>query len=293
MLSFALMYLSPSDPAERMLTAQGVPAAPEVLQTMRMKMGLDQPFLTQYVNWMGNIVYGNMGISYMTGRPVFTELSIHLPHTIALALSSITLTLVLSIPLGLLAAIKQNKVTDYGIRFCTFIGTSIPGFFLSLLLIFLFAIKLRVLPVLGDNTVTSIILPTVTLSVGMASKYIRQIRAAVLEELEKDYVQGARSRGVKEGVILYSHVLKNAMLTIVTMIGLSIGSLMGGTTIVESIFVWPGVGKLVIDAIAQRDYPLIQGYVVWMALIFVVINLLTDLSYRLLDPRVRLSRDVA
>lgn len=293
LLTFGLMHLSPSDPAERMLTSQGMSAAPEVLEEMRRKMGLDKPFFVQYTLWMKNMLSGNMGISYMTGRPVSTELSIHLPHTIALAASSIVLTLVVSIPLGILAAVKQNKFTDYVIRFCTFIGTAIPGFFLSLLLIFVFSIKLNLLPVLGDNGLKSILLPTVTLSVAMTSKYIRQVRAAVLGELEKDYVKGARSRGIKERVILFSNVLKNAMLTIVTLLGLSIGSLLGGTAIVESIFVWPGLGKLVIDAIGQRDYPLIQGYVVWMALIFVVVNLLTDLSYRLLDPRVKLSREVA
>jgi peptide/nickel transport system permease protein len=287
------MYLSPSDPAERMLIAQGVPASPEVLLAMRTKMGLDKPFLVQYAIWMVNMLQGDMGTSYMTGRSVFTELTIHLPYTIILAMSSMVITLIISIPLGTLAAVKQNKWMDYVIRFCTFIGSSIPGFFLSLLLIFVFALKLKLLPVLGNNEVNSIILPTVTLAVAMTSKYIRQVRAAVLDELEKDYVKGARSRGIREGVIIFSNVLKNAMLTIITLIGLSIGSLLGGTAIVETIFVWPGLGKVVIDAIALRDYPLIQGYVVWMAVIFVVINLLTDMSYRLLDPRVKLNKEAA
>lgn len=293
LVTFGLMYLSPSDPAERMLIAQGVPADPEVLDAMRTKMGLDKPFLTQYIIWMRNMLHGDMGISYMTGRPVFTELTVHLPHTVALAVSSMVLTLAVSVPLGILAAVKQNQWTDYVIRFCTFIGTSIPGFFLSLLLIFIFALKLGLVPVLGDNGFKSLILPTVTLATAMTSKYIRQIRAAVLDEMEKDYVKGARSRGISGGVILFANVLRNAMLTIITLIGLSIGSLLGGTAIVETIFVWPGLGKLVIDAIALRDYPLIQGYVVWMAVIFVVINLLTDMSYRLLDPRVKLSRETA
>lgn len=292
-LTFGLMHLSPSDPAERMLTAQGIAPAPEVLAEMRAKMGLDKPFFIQYITWMKNMLKGDMGISYMSGRPVFTELLIHLTNTIALTMSSILLTLAISIPLGILSAVKQNKLTDYTIRIFTFIGTAIPGFFLSLLLIFIFSLKLKLLPVIGDHGIRSIILPTATLSVAMISKYIRQVRAAVLEELEKDYVRGARSRGVKERVILFYNVLKNAMLTIVTLIGLSIGSLLGGTAIVESIFVWRGLGKLAIDAIGQRDYPLIQGYVIWMALIFVTVNLMTDLSYRLIDPRVKLNREVA
>lgn len=293
LLTFGLMYLSPSDPAERRLVAQGILVSEEVLEATRIKMGLDKPFINQYGVWMYNMLRGDMGISYMTGRPVITELTIHMPYTIILAVSSIVLTLVLSIPLGILAAIKHNRWVDYIIRFFTFIGTSIPSFFLSLLLIFVFALKMKLLPVLGKNDFRSLILPTITLSTSMASKYIRQVRAAILDELEKDYVMGARSRGIKENAILFKNVLKNAMLTIITLIGLSIGSLMGGTAIVESIFVWPGLGKLVVDAIAQRDYPLIQGYVIWMAIIFVIVNLLTDISYRILDPRVKLSKEVA
>ena len=293
LLTFGLMYLSPSDPAERRLVAQGVLVSEEVLEATRIKMGLNRPFIIQYGTWMRNMLKGDMGTSYMTGRPVITELTVHMPYTIILTLSSIILTLAFSIPLGILAAIKHNRWVDYIIRFFTFIGTSIPSFFLSLLLIFVFALKMKLLPVLGKNDFRSLILPTITLSTSMASKYIRQVRAAILDELEKDYVMGARSRGIKENAILFKNVLKNAMLTIITLIGLSIGSLMGGTAIVESIFVWPGLGKLVVDAIAQRDYPLIQGYVIWMAIIFVIVNLLTDISYRILDPRVKLSKEVA
>lgn len=293
LLTFGLMFLSPSDPAERQLLQMGVPPAPEVLAEMRSRMGLDKPFLVQYGSWLKNMLSGDMGISYTSGRPVLTELLLHLPYTAALTVSSILVTLLLAIPLGILAAINQNRWIDYLIRTGTFIGISIPSFFLSLLLIYIFAIKLKLLPVLGGGGVNSIILPVATLSIAMTGKYIRQIRAAVLEELEKDYVLGARSRGIRESVILARNVLKNALLTIVTLIGLSIGSLLGGTAIVEAIFVWPGLGKLVIEAIGQRDYPMIQGYVVWMALIFVVVNLLTDLSYRLLDPRIKLSRKVA
>ena len=211
-----------------------------------------------------------------------------LPNTLLLTLSSVVATVVLSIPLGIWSAVKQNKVTDYIIRACTFVGNAMPNFFVALLLIYLFALTLHWLPVMGNNGFVSILLPTATLAIAMSAKYIRQVRATILEELNKDYVMGARARGLKEWVIVWAYVLKSAMLTIITLLGLSIGSLLGGTAIVESIFMWPGVGKLVVDAISTRDYQVIQVYVIWMAIIYVAINLITDLVYHYLDPRIRL-----
>jgi len=202
---------------------------------------------------------------------------------------SIVFTVAVSIPLGILAAVKQNKVTDYIIRFCTFIGNSMPNFFIALLLMNLFAIQLGWLPVMSTGTTfISGIMPTLTLGISMAAKYTRQVRATVLEELDKDYVTGLKAKGVRGSVILWGSVLKSSMLTIVTLLALSIGSLLGGTAIVESIFMWDGVGKLAVDSITMRDYPLIQAYVVWMAIIYVVVNLVTDILYHYLDPRVRL-----
>lgn len=281
------MNLSSSDPAEIMLSSQGTVVTPQLLESVRSDMGLDKPFLTQYINWLENVVHGDLGTSYSSGRSVIQELKEHLPYTVVLATSSILLTLVISIPLGIISAVKKDKFIDNIIRGFTFIGNSIPGFFLALILLLIFSLKLKLLPILSESGFKSIILPTITLSVAMTSKYIRQIRAVVIEELEKGYVKGARSRGVKEGVILYKNVLKNIMITVITLTGLSMGSLMGGTAIVESIFVWPGIGNLALSAIANRDYPVIQGYVLWMAVIFIVINLITDLLYRIVDPRVR------
>lgn len=286
-ISFSLMNLSSSDPAEIMLSSQGTVVTPQLLESVRSDMGLDKPFLTQYINWLENVVHGDLGTSYSSGRSVIQELKEHLPYTVVLATSSILLTLVISIPLGIISAVKKDKFIDNIIRGFTFIGNSIPGFFLALILLLIFSLKLKLLPILSESGFKSIILPTITLSVAMTSKYIRQIRAVVIEELEKGYVKGARSRGVKEGVILYKNVLKNIMITVITLTGLSMGSLMGGTAIVESIFVWPGIGNLALSAIANRDYPVIQGYVLWMAVIFIVINLITDLLYRIVDPRVR------
>ena len=286
-ISFALMNLSAGDPAEIILTSQGTVVTPELLESVRVDMGLDQPFITQYFNWLKDIIHGDFGTSYASGRSVIVEMNEHLPYTIKLSGSAMLLTLIISIPLGILSAIKKDKFLDRFIRVFTFVGNSIPGFLLALILLLIFSLKLKLLPILSGSGAKSIILPSVTLAVAMTSKYIRQIRATVLEELDKGYVKGARSRGIKESVILYKDVLKNIMITIITLTGLSIGSLMGGPAVVESIFVWPGVGSLALSAIANRDYPVIQAYVLWMAVMFIIVNLITDLLYKIIDPRVR------
>ena len=286
-ITFALMYIAPSDPAEMKLSAQGTAVSQEVIDETREEMGLNKPFIEQYLTWLLNLLKGDMGVSYVDNLPVSKKIVSALPSTIILALSSMILTLVISIPLGVLSAVKQNRFIDYLIRFFTFIGTSVPNFFLALVLIYVFAMQLGLLPVLASGSIKGMILPTIALATVMISKYIRQVRAAVLEELRKDYVMGARSRGIQEGVILFKNVLRNSMITIVTLVGLSIGSLLGGAAVVETIFVWRGLGKMVVDAIGARDYPVIQGFVVWMAIIYVLVNLLTDLSYHLLDPRVK------
>ena len=212
-----------------------------------------------------------------------------LPATFLLALLSVGTTIIISIPFGILSAVKHNRLTDYILRFCSFVGNSLPNFFVALLLMQLFSVHWNIFPVIsGGVSLKGAVLPIATLSIAMSAKYMRQIRAAVLEELGKEYVEGARARGVRGSIILRKSVLKSAMTTIVTLLALSAGSLLGGTAIVESIFMWDGVGKLAVDAITMRDYPMIQAYVVWMAVIYVMINLATDLLYHILDPRIRL-----
>lgn len=282
------MQTASGDTVDAIQQQMGSSMSEEAAEALRQQMGLDQPFIIQYFRWIGNIFTGNMGYSYVKNQDVFSMFMQALPNTLLLTLSSIVMTIIISIPLGVISAVKQNKITDYIIRGCTFIGNAMPSFFVALLLIYIFALLLHWLPVMGNNGFLSIILPTMTLAIAMSSKYIRQIRATVLDELNKDYVIGARARGVKERVIVLMHVLKSAMLTIVTLLGLSIGSLLGGTAIVESIFMWPGVGKLAVDAIGARDYQVIQVYVIWMAIIYVAINLITDIVYHYLDPRIRL-----
>ena len=289
MLAFLAFEIIPGDPARTIL---GTEATESKVQALREEMGLNRPLPQRYGQWVTDFLKGDMGTSYVMKKPVFTEFMKRLPNTIALTITSVITTFVISVPLGILSAVKQNKLTDYIIRFCSFTGNSLPGFFLSLILIYVFSLQLNLFPVIGNNGIKSIVLPTLTLSIAMSAKYTRQIRATVLEELNKDYVLGLRSRGVKEKRILYVNILKVALLTVVTLLGLSIGSLLGGTAIVESIFMWDGVGKLAVDSITMMDYPMIQAYVIWMAVIFVVINLITDILYNYLDPRIRIGKDV-
>ncbi|MHB1651486.1 MAG: nickel ABC transporter permease [Desulfitobacteriaceae bacterium] len=287
-LTFTLTYIAPSDPAEMLLTQNGMQPSAELLEATREEMGLNRPFMVQYLDWLNGILHGDFGESVKYGQPVLKEITLRLPNTIRLAALSFAMMVTVALPLGILSAIYKNRMADYIIRLFSFIGISMPSFWLGLLLIYCFALKLKWLPVMGMGGIKHILLPAITMAVFMISLYIRQLRAAMLEELSQDYVVGALSRGVKKHVIIFCHVLPNSLLSIITMVGLSIGGLLGGTSIVESIFSWQGVGKMALDAISSRDYALMQGYVIWMALIYVGVNLLVDLSYRFLDPRIRL-----
>lgn len=288
-LSFAMMRIAGSDAVEQKMENTGSAVSQEVVDAARAELGLDKPFLTQYFLWLGNLLRGDMGTSYVSGKDVFATFVSKLPATLLLTVTSILLTIVISIPLGILAAVKQNRFVDYLIRGASFLGNSMPNFFVALLLMYLFAIRLNWFPVIAKGvSLQSVAMPSLTLAIAMSAKYLRQILAAVLDELSKDYVVGARARGIPFSVTLCKSVLKACLVTIITLLTLSVGSLLGGTAIVESIFLWDGVGKMAVDAISMRDYPVIQAYVMWMAIIYVVINLITDMSYRILDPRIRL-----
>ena len=287
-LSFAMMRVAGSDAITELYGDKGA-VAQEVIDAKRAELGLDQPFLTQYFAWLRGLLTGDMGVSYVSGRNVFQTFVSKLPATLLLTALSIAATVLISIPLGVLAAVRHDKFTDYFLRFFSFIGNSLPNFFVALLLMQVFSIHWKLFPVISSGTtLQSAVLPTLTLAVAMSAKYMRQVRATVLEELNKDYVTRAKARGIRGRVVLWKSVLKSSMLTIITLLALSIGSLLGGTAIIESIFMWDGVGKLAVDAITMRDYPLIQAYVVWMAIIYVMVNLITDLLYHALDPRIRL-----
>ena len=287
-LSFAMMRAAGSDAITELYGDKGA-VAQEIIDAKRAELGLDQPFLVQYGAWLRGLLTGDMGVSYVSGKKVFDTFVSKLPATLLLTCLSVAATVVISIPLGIWAAVRQDRFVDYFLRFFSFIGNSLPNFFVALLLMQLFSIKWKLLPVISNGTTLGgAILPTLTLAIAMSAKYLRQARATVLEELGKDYVLGAKARGVRESVTLWKSVLKSALLTIITLLALSIGSLLGGTAIIESIFMWDGVGKLAVDSITMRDYPMIQAYVVWMAIIYVGVNLITDILYHVLDPRIRL-----
>ena len=288
-LSYGMMRLAGSDVVEQKMENTSGTVSQEMIDAAKEELGLDKPFIVQYFTWLGNLLKGDMGTSYVSNKPVFSTFVSKLPATLLLTFVSILLTVVISIPLGIWSAVKQNKATDYVIRTASFIGNSLQNFFVSLLLMYLFAIKLDWFPVISKGvSLQSVTLPALTLAIAMSAKYLRQVRATVLDELSRDYVLGAKARGVKFSTTMTKSVLKASLVTIITLLTLSIGSLLGGTAIVESIFMWDGVGKMAVDAINMRDYPIIQAYVMWMAIIYVLVNLITDLSYRFLDPRIRL-----
>ena len=286
-LAFLLIYLSPSDPVSVRMSAGGISVSPEIMESMRRSMGLDRPLLIQYGDWLWNILHGNMGKSYITDADVLDQILKALPYTLKMAGASLLLTLCISITVGILTAAMQNSKFDYVVRVMAFVGNALPNFIIALCLMFIFSYRLGWIPVLATTKPIGLILPALTLALVMSSRYIRQIRAAMLDELGKGYVVGLRSRGLSETTILYKNVLKNIMVTVITLTGISLGSLLGGTVIVETVFTWPGLGSLIMEGISQRDYPVVQAVIVWMASAFMVVNLLTDISYTVFNPKIK------
>lgn len=286
-LAFLLIYLSPSDPVSVRMSAGGISVSPEIMESMRRSMGLDRPLLVQYGDWLWHILHGNMGKSYITDADVLDQILKALPYTLKMAGASLLLTLCISIPVGILTAAMQNSKFDYVVRVMAFVGNALPNFIIALCLMFIFSYRLGWIPVLATTKPIGLILPALTLALVMSSRYIRQIRAAMLDELSKGYVVGLRSRGLSETTILYKNVLKNIMVTVITLTGISLGSLLGGTVIVETVFTWPGLGSLIMEGISQRDYPVVQAVIVWMASAFMVVNLLTDISYTVFNPKIK------
>lgn len=286
-LAFLLIYLSPSDPVSVRMSAGGISVSPEIMESMRRSMGLDRPLLIQYGDWLWNILHGNMGKSYITDADVLDQILKALPYTLRMAGASLLLTLCISIPVGILTAAMQNSKFDYVVRVMAFVGNALPNFIIALCLMFIFSYRLGWIPVLATTKPIGLVLPALTLALVMSSRYIRQIRAAMLDELSKGYVVGLRSRGLSETTILYKNALKNIMVTVITLTGISLGSLLGGTVIVETVFTWPGLGSLIMEGISQRDYPVVQAVIVWMASAFMVVNLLTDIFYTVFNPKIK------
>ncbi len=286
-LTFLLMYLAPGDAASKKLSAQGIAVSEEVLEQTRKAMGLDRPFLVQYGDWALKVLCGDLGNSYKDGLSVAGKLGKALGCTVQLALGSLAISLLISLPLAILTALKKDSLLDNIIRFFSFIANSLPNFLISVLLMYYLCVKARLLPVVADRSLKGLLLPSLALSIPMIGRFLRQFRAEILEQLGQSYVSGAVSRGVKSRYILYRNVLHNASITIMTVVGLQIGTLFGGSVVIETIFRWPGLGKLAMDAITNRDYPVIQGFVLFTSVVYVMVNLLTDIAYHWVDPRVR------
>ncbi|WP_337101298.1 nickel ABC transporter permease subunit NikB [Paenibacillus sp. YIM B09110] len=288
LITFALIQLSPVDPAEAYLTAAHIHPTEELLAEKRHEFGLDQPLFVQYFRTVLNIVQLDFGTSYYTNESVWEDVKARMPATIQLAVSSVAFAILVSIPLGFVSAIYRNSLIDYMSRLLSFAGASIPQFWLGYLLMFFFAVKLDLLPVEGRESLLHLVLPMLTLSFALIAIYTRLLRASVLEQLQESYVLYAKTRGIKPKVIMGKHVLKIAISPVITGLGMNLGKLLTGTIIVEQVFSWPGVGRYFVEAIFNRDIPVIQCYVFLAACLFIVCNLIVDLLQLYMDPRISL-----
>jgi len=286
LLTTGMIHLSPVDPAEAYLTAAHIQPTDEILAQKRHEFGLDQPFFIQYVNSIMKICQLDFGISYVSNKPVWNEVIYRIPATFQLAIASILIAVFVSVPLGFLAGVKKGSVIDHFSRLLSFFGASIPTFWLGYILVFFFSVKLNLFPVEGIGTWQHLVLPSITLALPLIAMYTRLLRASVLENLQQPYVLFARTRGLKEKTIMTKHVLRIAISPMITGLGMNLGKLLTGTIIVESVFSWPGFGRYFIEAIFNRDIPVIQCYVLIAASLFILSNLIVDIVQMYIDPRI-------
>lgn len=294
-VTFMLIHLIPGDPARVLL---GEDATPQNVAALQQELGLNKPLLQQFALWLWQAVHGNLGESIQLQQPVAQALMQRLPVTIELGLASLLFSLVLAIPLGVYSATHRNGLVEWLVNISSLLGTAIPSFVLALILIFLFAVVWRLFPPGGyaslmdeplDN-LRDLILPMIALGTGAVAVNLRQIRASMIEVLEQDYVRTAQAKGLSEWRVTYVHALRNALVPLTTIVGLQIGAILGGAFVIETIFLWPGIGALAVQSIFSKDYPVIQGTVLLVAFSYMLTNLLVDLSYPLFDPRIRLSK---
>jgi peptide/nickel transport system permease protein len=286
-LTFSMVFFTPGDPAEIVLreqTAQN--PSQEAIQEFRRAHGLDQPIPVQYVEWMGGILRGDLGQSYYHDTPVTTMILTRFGETFELAVAAIVIALVISIPAGVVSATHKGRFADYVSQLASLLGISMPNFWLGYLLLLVFSLYLGLFPISGAGTLQELVLPAVTLGSGVAAIVTRLLRSSMLDVLEEEYISTARSKGLVERIVVYKHALRNALIPVVTIVGLQFGYLLNGAVIVEIVFQRPGLGKLLIQAIFARDYPIVQGLVLVIAVMFVVSNLLVDVAYRYIDPRI-------
>jgi peptide/nickel transport system permease protein len=284
---FSLLRLLPGDPA---IIIAGPSSTPDQIANIRRQLGLNLPLWQQYLDFLWRLLRGDLGISTRTGSPVLQEIGTRAPYTALLAVCALTLAILIGVTVGVIAATRRNSGVDLGLSGGAVFGVSMPTYWLGLMLIILFAVNLHVLPAAGaDQMPASLILPAITLGMFSMGLIARQTRSAMLEVLGQDFVRTARAKGVGRAAVLVRHALRNALLPIVTTIGLQFGALLGGAVLTESVFAWPGIGRLLVDSIGSRDYPVVQGIVFLLAVSFILINLLTDLVYAVVDPRIRYS----
>jgi peptide/nickel transport system permease protein len=283
-LVFLLIHLVPGDPILQML-GEGVPAAD--LQAARHAYGLDLPLSQQYLNYWKGVLHGNLGLSLRYNQSVSKLLVQRYPYTLKLTLAALLVAVLLSIPAGVRSARRRNEWDDRTISVVSLFGLSFPNFALGPILILLFSIKLGLLPVSGSGSLTNLVLPAITMGGALAAILTRMVRTSMLEELNQDYVRTARAKGLSEGTVVYRHALRNAMIPVITVLGLQFGALLAGAIVTEKIFSWPGIGRLTIDAISNRDYYVVQGCMLAIGLTYVAVNFLTDLVYSFLNPRIR------
>lgn len=283
LIVFSLIRLLPGDPARALA---GVNATPEYIQQVRDRYGLDDPIHVQYGNFMSGLVTGDLGVSTFSRRPVTTEIGERFPRTLTLASISLFIATVVGVSAGIVSATRRNSIFDNASMFVALVGVAAPVFWMALMLQLLFAVQLRWLPATGMGGVSHLILPSITLGMASAALMARITRSSMLDVLKQDFITTARSKGLAERVVIYKHALKNALIPVVTVLGLQFGILLGGAVLTETVFAWPGVGRLLVDAILRRDYPVVQGTVMLLALLFVIINLVVDVIYAFLDPRI-------
>ena len=283
-LVFSLIHLIPGDPAQAML---GEAASPEDIADLRQRLGLDRPLVEQYGSFLQGVLKGDLGTSLRTSQPVTAMIAERMPATFELAAAAMLFAIAVAIPLGMAAAVRRGTGVDHGAMTLALLGISIPNFWLGPLLAIVFAVELGWLPVSGRGTLAHLVLPAISLGAALAAILARMTRATLLEELREQYVQAARARGASRFRAVARHAFRNSLIPVVTLIGLQFGAVLTGAVITETIFAWPGIGRLLIQSIGFRDYPLVQGCILLIAVTYVGVNLLTDLFYGVLDPRIR------
>ncbi|MGD6994110.1 nickel ABC transporter permease [Sutcliffiella horikoshii] len=291
--TFILMKITPGDPVRALLKVDDVISTTEDKERVMEEYGFDKPILVQYVQWLWNVAQLDLGESIISKRPVLEIILDKLPATVALSVGGVIALFILAVPLGVIGAVYEGKWPDYISRWFAILGASIPSFWLGLLLIYFFSLKWNLLPVMGKGTLAHFVLPSITLGIAMAPLYIKLLRERLVSTLQSTYIESAYARGLGRGRILLFHALRGSLIPLVTMFGLSIGSLLGGITVIEILFSWPGMGEMIVQAVMQRDYPLIQGYIMVVGVLVVMTNLIVDLLYLLIDPQIRHGREIS